>query len=311
MHPILFSLEPFTLFGSEWGPFTLHSYGALIALSFALCLWVGIRLGRQEAIPATTIFDAAFWSLLAGIVGSRLLFSVIHARDYWNACFSPELPNPLNNGLPLSAPNCWAAVNPWGGGLVWYGGLIGALLAGWLYLRLKKLPVAAMLDIGLGAAPLGHAVGRLGCLMAGCCWGRPTDAWVGLRFPDTALPYVGHAVNANGFPPLPLHPTQLYEAVGELAIFWALLILRRYRRFHGQVALGFLILYPLLRATVEFFRGDAARGLLVSWTQTVSVGGQTVVVSVGFSIGQLISLLVALAALGWMAHRMRGRTASL
>jgi phosphatidylglycerol:prolipoprotein diacylglycerol transferase len=307
MHPILWHLDSFRLFGMEMGPFDLHSYGVMVAMGFVLTTWIGIRFGRQEKIPASTVFDFGFWVLLAGVVGSRLLFSLVNIEHYANACFHPELPNPLNNGMPLHNPDCWSALSPWGGGLVWYGGLIAGIGAGWLFVRRKKLSFAMMADIGLGAAPLGHAVGRLGCLLAGCCWGRPTDSLFGLTFPEGALPYLNMGALTGKLPPIPLYPTQIYEALGELAIFWALLALRRYRRFHGQIALGFLVLYPLLRATVEFFRGDSARGLLVSWPVEAMVDGRSISILVGFSVSQLISVLVAAAALLWMRKLVRAR----
>ncbi len=310
MHPILLRIGDFTLFGFQFGPIEVHSYGVLVALGFTLGTALAAWLAHKEKIDPGLILDLAFWSLLAGLVGARILFMAVNTGNYIDACFHPELPNPLNHNLPLNAPECWAIFRFWEGGLVWYGGLLGALGAGWLFVKRKGLSFPQIADIALTVVPLGHAVGRLGCFCAGCCYGRYTDSPLGIVFPANSLPYmqetalstIGKAMQI-GTPPL--HPTQLYESAGEFSIFLILLCMRRFRRFHGQIALGFLMLYPILRSVVEAFRGDVARGLLIEWRHTFLLDGTPYVETSGFSTSQLISLLVVIGAGIWMALLLR------
>lgn len=311
MFPILFRIEAFTLFDTIWGPVELHTYGAMVAIAFALGTWVGARLALQDGVPVENSLDIAFWCLVSGLVGARFMFIIVNARHYANACFHPDLPNLLNNNLPMTEPLCWQVFKLWEGGLVWYGGLLGGILGVVIYLRRHKLGAARVADAVLGAIPLGHFLGRLGCLSAGCCWGRITDSPLGIVFPPNSLPYASHLAKARPevlfSAPLPIHPTQLYEAVGELSIFLILLAVRYRRRFHGQVALGFLILYPILRSTVELFRGDFSRGLIIEWKTAGELAGIPYTQTVGFSSAQLVSILVAAGALVWMVSLLKKR----
>ncbi|RJO66718.1 MAG: prolipoprotein diacylglyceryl transferase [Myxococcales bacterium] len=309
MHPILFELDAFDLFGFAIGPVSVHTYGVLVAAGFALATFVGARFAKQDGIDVGRALDLAFWALVSGMVGARLMYSVVNWRAYADACSHPEKPNLLNFNLPLDAPACWDIFKFWEGGLVWYGGLLGALLACSLLARRWKLPYAKTADIALGAVPLGHAIGRLGCLCAGCCYGQISDGPLGLTFPPGSMPYMAQSTLEHGRViaslDLPLHPTQLYEATGELGIFLILLAVRHWKRFDGQVALGFLILYPLLRSTVEFFRGDYSRGLLVSWKASGSFGGVPYQYTTGISSAQVVSLFVVVGALLWMARLLK------
>ncbi len=302
MHPVLFSMEAFDLFGFQLGPFEVHSYGLLAAVGFILGTWISVRLSFKENLDPGHALDLAFWCLMGGLIGSRVLYSIVNIRDYWNACFDPSLPNALNRGLPLDEANCWAIFRVWEGGLVWYGGLIGALAATYILVRLRKLNFFQMTDIGLTAVPIGHAFGRLGCLAAGCCHGRITDSPLGIHFPPDSIPYTGRmaAEQAGALAAsftLPIHPTQLYESVGELVIFGILLLVRRRRRFFGQVSLTFLMLYSVMRFTVENFRGDQVRGFLFSWQEKGVLDGIPYTYTSGISTSQVVSILMAAACL--------------
>jgi phosphatidylglycerol---prolipoprotein diacylglyceryl transferase len=151
----------------------------------------------------------------------------------------------------------------WRGGLVFYGGLISALIvAGW-YMRRNKMPVLITLDIFAPAIAIGHAIGRIGCFLAGCCHGRVADhsAWYTLIFPT----------NASSFAPagVALYPTQLMEVFGETLIFLTLFVLRRYKRFDGQIIAVYAMLYAILRSCIEVFRGDIERGFVIEpWLST-------------------------------------------
>ncbi len=304
MFPTLLKIEAFSFLGSEWGPFNVHSYGILIATGFVLSTLIAIRLGKQDRIKPDDLLDLAFWLLLAGVIGAKLLYAVLNLGSYYNACFHPEIPNALNHNLPLNQPECWRLLQVWEGGMVWFGGLLGGLLAGYLFLKKRRLSFPVVADAALGAIPFGHFIGRLGCLSAGCCWGRVTSGPLGVTFPKDSLPYttelgenMAHTLHSVV---VPLHPTQLYEAAGELLIFFILLGVRYKRRFYGQVALTFLILYSALRFTVEFFRGDRNRGFLISWEHEQIIENLRISERIGISTSQVIALLVVIGAILWM-----------
>lgn len=305
MHPKLLEFDSFSIFGNQIHGFAIHSYGILIAFGFICAIWVGLRFCRQDKINYDQALDLGFWCLFSGLIGSRLMFSIVNARHYYNACFHPELPNFLNHGMPLQQAHCWSFLYLWEGGLVWYGGLIGALLAGVIFVRRNKLSTAKIADMAIGTVPLGHMIGRLACLMAGCCWGRVTDSPLGAVFPADSLPYRSDVLIGPSLPPLPLHPTQLYEAAGLFVIFLILLLVRHHRRFYGQVALTYLILYPILRSTLEFFRGDKSRGFLVQWQTTTVFDGVSYSDTIGISTSQAISFLVVCGAAIWMIYLYR------
>ncbi len=187
--------------------------------------------------------------------------------------------------------DCAAPLRLWQGGLVFYGGLLGAAAAVALFVRRRRWPFGTVADALAPGLALGHAVGRLGCFLAGCCYGRPWSA--GLRFPrgSVAFDELAATLPAGATETPPLHPTQLYEAVGELVIFFILLRARRHRPFDGATAVLYALLYGLLRFGVELFRGDPGRGML----------GPA-------SIAQVVSVL-AVAAAAWLLAR-RGATGS-
>ncbi|HUL59770.1 MAG TPA: prolipoprotein diacylglyceryl transferase [Anaeromyxobacteraceae bacterium] len=241
----------------------VHTYGLLIATAFLAGAWLAQREGRRQGQDAERIADLAFWVLVAALVGSRVYFMLVNWRDYFT-------------------PASWLVATPfgriprvlavWEGGLVFYGGFIGAALtAAWIMRRhgMRFLPYA---DTMIPSVALGHFLGRLGCFAAGCCWGdvcRSGVPWA-VKFPEESLAYQTFAGRANpgaflaaaGHTTLPLHPTQLYEAFGELAIFAVLVLwVRPRKRFHGEVLATWLALYAVLRTVVELFRGDVERGV--------------------------------------------------
>jgi phosphatidylglycerol:prolipoprotein diacylglycerol transferase len=222
------------------------------------------------------VADLAFWILVAALVGSRVYYILLHLDDY----FGPGrfLADTAIGRIPR-------ILVIWEGGLVFYGGFIGAVLAALLYMRSARMPFLAHADTMIPQVALGHFLGRLGCFAAGCCWGHVMEtphAW-GASFPPESLAYQTFAARADAakylaadrLHTLPLHPTQLYEAFGELTIFVVLLLVVRPRkRFDGQVLATYLLLYSVLRSVLELFRGDFDRGWLgvVNSAQLTSVG---------------------------------------
>ncbi len=211
----------------SWRGLHLYTYGVLVALGVAAGFWLLRREAEKEGISPQRAADVAFWSVVAGLVGARLVFVLFHWSDY--------------SSSPLKALKFWE------GGLVFYGGVIpGVLVALWL-IRRWALPLWKSLDVAAPSLALGHAIGRLGCFSAGCCYGKPTDLPWGVVFSDPrSLAPLG----------VKLHPTQLYSALGLFGILSLLLWLRRKGGFPGQVFFVYLGLYSAFRFLVEFVRGD-------------------------------------------------------
>lgn len=217
MHPILFKV----------GPISVPTYGFFVAAGFLLGVALAVRRARQEGIDPEIITDLAFYILLGTLVGARFYF----VAEHWS----------LYRGKP------WEALYLWRGGLAFYGGFIGAFVFGFFYVRRRHLPFWDLADLIAPSIPAGHAVGRLGCFSAGCCYGKPCHLPWAVTFTDPrSLARLG----------VPLHPTQLYHALANFLIFLFLYWFYPKRRFSGEVFLAYLFLYGLGRFTVEFFRGD-------------------------------------------------------
>ncbi|TAL26025.1 MAG: prolipoprotein diacylglyceryl transferase [Nitrospirae bacterium] len=236
MHPVLIKI----------GPLTIHTYGVMIAAGFILGLALAVRQARKQLIPAEKIVDLGFYMLLAAIIGSRLFFIIVNAGYY--------LKHPLD------------IFKIWEGGLVFYGGVILAIPTAIWFVKKKGLDLWETADIFAPSLAIAHAIGRLGCISAGCCHGREAhDLPWAITFSDP------ECLAPTG---IPLHPTQLYESAGEFLNFLILLILRRRQSFKGQLFWTYLLIYSIVRFTVEFFRGDEARGFLIgniSVSQGISI----------------------------------------
>ena len=235
MHPRLLTLPTFDLLGRAWGPFTLHTYGVLLAIAFLAGLWVASRQAKRAGMDPSRITDMAVWVLIAGLLGAKLLLVLVDWRYFTT-----------NPGQLMSI---------FQSGGVFYGGLIGGILVAWWYARRHHLPGWQTADVLAPGVILGQAIGRLGCFAAGCCWGAPAQVPWAVSFTDV---YSARAVGT----PLdnPLHPSQVYESLAAFLIFFFLLWLAPRKRFQGQVALAYVGLYSAVRFGLEFFRGDPDRG---------------------------------------------------
>jgi phosphatidylglycerol---prolipoprotein diacylglyceryl transferase len=269
----------------------VHAYGLLIAAGFLAGIWLAQREARRRGQDAERIADLAFWILVAALVGSRVYFILVNWADYFG-------PTTFLAETPFGRIPRVLAV--WEGGLVFYGGFIGAALTALVYMRRHGMPFLAYADTMIPSVAIGHFLGRLGCFCAGCCWGGVAHdrlPWAA-RFPPGSLAYQAFAARPSpaeflapgGATTLPLHPTQLYESFGELGLFLVLvLVIRPRKRFHGQVLASWLLLYAVLRFTVEVFRGDVERGVYL-----------------GLGAGQWTSLLIfAVGAALWASSRRR------
>jgi len=206
--------------------------------------------------------------LLAAIIGSKLL--LLWAEPEYRA-------NPLHL-LSLDFLRS---------GGVFYGGLIGAVLTGYLLVRRYQLPWWKTADAFAPGIALGQAIGRQGCFAAGCCWGKPTHLPWGVRFSALGHQITGVPIDAD------IHPTQLYESFAALVIFFFLLRLHKRKRFSGQVILFYAVLYSITRFLIEFVRDDP-RG---------DIAGLTTLT--GLSTSQLISLIIGIGGLLLLIVRWR------
>ncbi len=212
------------------GSFALPSYGFMMAVAFLAALWLLRRRAPSFGIEPETASDIGVWLLLSGLLGSKLLLVIVEWPSY------------------VRSWREFASLVRAGG--VFYGGLIGAVLATVVLLRRRRISFWTFADAAAPTVALGQAFGRVGCFLAGCCWGR-----------ECALPwavtFTSPVAHENVGVPLgvPLHPTELYEALGTL-VLCVLLVRFERRAFSGETFARYVVGYALLRGTIEFFRGD-------------------------------------------------------
>lgn len=224
MHPILFKI----------GSFTIYTYGFCIAigalLGFAYMYWQG---KKQYGITFDQSNNLFILLVIAGVVGGKLFMIFEDPSLYFSQ------PKKLFSGS----------------GFVFYGSLLTAIPVMLWYFRKIKVPVLGMLDVMAAVTCVVHGFGRVGCFMAGCCYGLPTDGFLSIVFSNPAC-------QAE---PLhtPLYPTQLFEATFIFSILIALLILKKKKQFDGQLFLIYLMVYAVGRGVLEIFRGDIERGFLI------------------------------------------------
>ncbi|MBN2574327.1 MAG: prolipoprotein diacylglyceryl transferase [Deltaproteobacteria bacterium] len=251
MRPTLFHI------GSS---FPVHSYGLFIAVGMVLGVLLAVRRGRSVAMATGDTLDLTFYAIVAGLVGARGLYVAMHAREYARLCAGSGAPRSLGGMLS----DCTAALRFWQGGLAFLGGGILAAVVVLLYARRKHLRLGDVADVLAPSVSLAHVFGRLGCLMAGCCYGKPWEA--GVHFPPDSVAYAEYlsrrALLAGAECTPALHPTQLYESLGELLVFVGLVLLWRRRKFPGVVAIAYAFAYGILRFVVEIYRDDLVRGFV-------------------------------------------------
>ena len=234
---------------------TIQAYGSMIALGVVAAFYYSRNESRKLGVDQSKMIDLFIWVFIAAYVGGRFFLFFERPEYYFG---DPS------NMLDIS-----------GSGFVFYGSLIFAIPVMILFFRYHKWPVPKMIDAMAPVAVLVHLFGRMGCFMAGCCHGVPTDSFLGVTFTH-------HASAADPLG-MSLHPTQLYSVFMLLMIFVVLRLVKSRKRFEGQLFLLYIILYAAGRSIIEEFRGDEARGFVFE----------------GFlSHSQLISLIAGLTALG-------------
>jgi len=225
VHPIAF----------QFGALTIHWYGVMVALAFLAGLWTASRRGLPAGFTPEKILDLGPWLIVGALLGARIFYVVA----YWRESFAAQ---PLTEILMIQH-----------GGLVYYGGLVGASIACIYYARRKHLPLWKLADVLAPSIALGSVFGRIGCLFNGCCYGREcADPWA-IHFP------IGHDTYPAG-----VHPTEIYDALLNLVLYLALAWLFRRKKFDGQIFALYLVGYAVTRSFVECFRGDYAAAHLHS-----------------------------------------------
>jgi phosphatidylglycerol:prolipoprotein diacylglycerol transferase len=229
MHPVLFQI----------GSVTIYTYGVLAAVGFLAGLWYAYHRAPIVGLDANQVWNLGIWGILVALAVSKI-WLILSAWDYYSA-------NPRQ---------IFSLVTFQSAG-VFYGGLVGGLLWVILYTHFQKMSLLAVLDLMAAPVALGHAIGRLGCFAAGCCYGKPTSVAWGVTFSNPV------AEKISGTPlDVSLHPTQLYESAAEFLNFAILILLGAKRRLTGRIIGAYFLLYGIERGTIEFFRGDPGRTLL-------------------------------------------------
>jgi phosphatidylglycerol---prolipoprotein diacylglyceryl transferase len=247
MYPHLFTI----------GDFTVTSFGLMMFLSFVVGAWVLAKQFDKRGMDPEAAWDMLLWIALGGILGAKLYYVALH--------YEALLENPIRELTNR-------------GGLVWFGGFIGGVSAFYWQIRKRKLPLAESFDSTAPALAVAYAIGRGGCFLVGDDYGRPTDSWVGIAFPEGYPPStagyfrsIGTAIPADipDTAVLAVHPTQLYE------IFFALIMFGILWRLSGQLRPGrlfavYLAMYGVLRFAIEFVRAKTDLTLLGLTTSQVA-----------------------------------------
>ena len=309
MRPELFKID-LGFLGGGFDSISAPAYFLLLLTGFLFATAVGAAWARRIGQNPDVIVDLGLAALLAGVVGGRILHVLVDGYfwDYVHLCTDPSLVDwrveralcttkyqgvwDAAKGVchPVEA-DCFAWAKFWAGGLTYYGGLIGAAATAWWLLRRDKFPFWKAADMGGFAVALGLGFGRMGCLLAGCCFGSKTDGTLSLIFPGRSAAWEAQLktgeITRNAATSLPCHPTQIYEAAASIGIAaFCYLWLHGRKRYDGQVFAAFLALYALARFLIEFLRADDRGG------------------AAGLSTSQIIGLV--LVGVAYALHRKLG-----
>lgn len=234
MHPIIF----------DFGWFSLKSYGLMLAIAFFTGIYLAKRQARKEGIDPGFIDYLSFGIIIFAIIGARLLHVIAEQPTYY-----------WHNPLDIVMIN--------NGGLAFYGGFIFAIAFSIYYCRKKKISFLKVADIISPPIAIGLMFARMGCFLAGCCYGKYCDLPWAVTFKDPmGAGEIGHA----------LHPTQIYSSLNGFFIFLILIFMRKYKRFEGQLFFTLLLIYSVTRSLIEMLRADHRGGWgILSTSQLLSI----------------------------------------
>lgn len=203
-------------------------YGIMTMLGYLAALIYCMRKRQTVNISKDDLLDVIFYIVLGAIIGGKLFFIIFNWDEFVISSFIEKLRF----------------------GFVFFGGFIGAITAGFIAARLKKLPFIKLADFFAPAIPLGHAIGRIGCFCAGCCYGKASHGLLSVKFHNPECLVPAHLHNVG------LYPTQLMESFGNFILFLILLTVYNKKHKDGTVIASYVIGYGVIRFIVEFFRGD-------------------------------------------------------
>ncbi len=230
------------------GDLVISTYGVLVAVGMIVSFYVALHFGKKEGFEEKQIENLFIFTVISGIIGARIAYIIEHPDQF------------------KTLVDYFAV---WKGGIDWFGGFIGGVLAVAFLIHKYKLPLLKIADVGGISIVIGHAIGRLGCTAAGCCYGKPVPEhsfWehFSIKFPE----------GSQAPPGLNLYPTQPLEAVGNFLIFFFLFFLYKRKSFDGQIFSFYLVLYGLERFLLEFMRGvtPPLPVIGITWNQVISLG---------------------------------------
>lgn len=230
------------------GKLTVHGYGLMIAIGVLACVFMAGYRARKKGLSTDAIMDIAIYGLIAGFIGAKLLFLIVEFKSF--------LQNPLSF---LSSS-----------GFVVYGGIIAGVIAAIIYCKKKGYVFMEYFDLAAPSIAMAQGFGRIGCFLAGCCYGRPTESVFGVVFPENSMAPAG----------IKLLPTQLFSSAGDFLIMIILLLYSRKSGKPGNVGILYMVLYGIGRFCIEFLRIDARGGFWrLSTSQWISIG---IVIIAGF-----------------------------
>ena len=265
-------------FSQPWLPVPIYAYGVMLGTSMIVGWFLAMRFAKQDGISTEAAGTIYMWTAVWSIIGARLLYVVMDIKTY--GATSSFVRDPIE------------IVKVNNGGLVAYGGMIGGFLASWYGCHKRKIRLLQWADVSAPSVVLGTAITRIGCLLFGCDFGRTSDVPWAITFPKGSPAWERHVVDLHLLGQdaprsLPVHPTQVYEMLAGLFLFGLLMFLRKYRRFSGQVFLGWVLGYGVLRPLIEILRDDPQRREIGPLSTSQFIG----IASVLLGIALLVQLM--------------------
>lgn len=228
-------MRPFLFYIGSTG---VPAFFFMVMVASLAATGLATRLAKREGLSEIVILDLAIIAIIASLIGSRIFHILFEAPDYyWEE--------------PIRVFYFWQ------GGFVSLGAFILTAFSWFVYLKKKHLNILRYLDVSVCTAPIIIFFVRLGCLLAGCCYGKPTS----IHWPHIIFTNPGSYPVIFGFKYIPLHPTQAYFMLNAIVMFFVIFAARKYRKFYGQIAATFLMYEGVSRFFIEFLRGDADRGM--------------------------------------------------
>ncbi len=222
------------------GKITIHGYGLMIGIGFLAAVLIGMYRAKKKDMSQEAILDIAIFGILFGFLGGKILYVIVEWKRF------------------MEDP--WSVLGS--SGFVVYGGIIIGVLAGYIYCKIKKISFIKYFDLVMPEIAIAQGFGRIGCFLAGCCYGRETECFLGVEFPAGSLAPSG----------VKLLPTQLFMSAGDFLIAIILILYARKNKVDGNIGAGYLILYGVGRFGIEFLRNDS-RGAVgaLSTSQFISI----------------------------------------